>query len=126
MSEANQQPIEQQRDAKGIPLKSPYPEGVSVPVLYSTMTIIITTIGTIIAYFSSYFTEAKVAAANAKIAIISDYDLGWLYLGLFLIRILTLPININLGAARKASKADLPDQHVYKGEFIYARYYIYI
>ena len=102
-------------DAKGIPVKSPYPE-VSVIVLYSAMTTIITAIGIIIAYFSSYYTDVKVAAANSKIDIISEYDLGWLYLGLFLIRILTLPININLGKARKASKAALPDQHVYKGE----------
>eukprot|EP00986_Skeletonema_menzelii_P018208 scaffold26582_cov155-Skeletonema_menzelii.AAC.4 len=101
-------------DVKGIPLKSPYPEGVSVVVLYSAMTTIITAIGIFIAYFASYYTDAKVAAANSKIAIISEYDLGWLYLGLFLIRILTLPININLGKARKASKAALPDQHVYK------------
>ena len=110
-----------ERDAKGIPLKSSYPEGVSVVTLYSAMTFIITAIGTIIAYFSCYFTESKVTAANSKIAIISEYDLGWLYLGLFLIRILTLPININLGVARKASKAGLPDQHVYKGEF-YTQY----
>jgi len=108
----SEKPIE--RDAKGIPLKSPYPDGVSVVMLYSGMTFIITAIGTIIAYFTSYFTESKVTAANAKIAIISEYDLGWLYLGIFLIRILTLPININLGMARKESKAGLPDQHVYK------------
>mmetsp|Transcript_18865 Transcript_18865/g.32163 ORF Transcript_18865/g.32163 Transcript_18865/m.32163 type:complete len:219 (-) Transcript_18865:697-1353(-) len=110
MSEAK--PVE--RDAKGIPLKSSYPEGLSVVVLYSAMTFIITAIGVIIAYFSSYYADEKVTAANSKIAIISEYDLGWLYLGLFLIRILTLPININLGKARKASKAGLPDQHVYK------------
>lgn len=113
----SEKPIE--RDAKGIPLKSPYPDGVSVVMLYSGMTFIITAIGTIIAYFTSYFTESKVTAANAKIAIISKYDLGWLYLGIFLIRILTLPININLGMARKESKAGLPDQHVYKGEFFF-------
>ncbi|KAL7433657.1 hypothetical protein ACHAXM_003640 [Skeletonema potamos] len=113
----SEKPIE--RDAKGIPLKSPYPDGVSVVMLYSGMTFIITAIGTIIAYFTSYFTESKVTAANAKIAIISEYDLGWLYLGIFLIRILTLPININLGMARKESKAGLPDQHVYKGEFFF-------
>ena len=103
-------------DAKGIPLKSSYPDGVSVAVLYSVMTTIITAIGIAIAYFSSYYTDAKVAAANSKIAIISEYNLGWLYLGLFLVRILTLPINISLGKARKESKAGLPNQHVYKGE----------
>jgi hypothetical protein len=103
-----------ERDAKGIPLKSPYPDGTSVAVLYSTMTLVITVIGAAIAYFTSYYTESKVAAANSKLGIITDYNLGWLYLGIFLIKILTLPINISLGSARKASKAGLPDQHVYK------------
>lgn len=103
-----------ERDAKGIPLKSPYPEGTSVTLLYSVMTIIITAIGTAIAYFSSYFTESNIEIANSKIAIISQYDLGWLYLGIFLVGKLTLPIQISLGSARKASKAGLPDQHVYK------------
>ena len=78
------------------------------------MTIIITAIGTAIAYFSSYFTESNISDANSKIDIISQYDLGWLYLGIFLVGKLTLPIQISLGSARKASKAGLPDQHVYK------------
>ena len=103
-----------ERDAKGIPLKSPYAEGTSVTLFYSVMTIIITAIGTAIAYFSSYFTESTVEKADSKIAVISQYDLGWLYLGIFLVGKLTLPIQISLGSARKASKAGLPDQHVYK------------
>ncbi|KAL7447707.1 hypothetical protein ACHAWC_000043, partial [Mediolabrus comicus] len=68
------------------------------------MTIIITAIGTAIAYFSSYFTESNIEKANSRISIISQYDLGWLYLGIFLVGKLTLPIQISLGSARKASK----------------------
>lgn len=103
-------------DAKGIPISSlhVYPKTPTVPVLYSMLTGITGVIGFAIAYFSSYYTEAKVAAADAKISVLSEYDLGWLYLGLFLVKVLQLPIGINLGSARKASKVGVPDQHVYK------------
>ena len=103
-----------ERDSKGIPLQSVYPEGVSVAVFYSGAVAVLTTTGIIIAYVLSYFGDAT--AADAKIAIITEYDLGWLYLGLFLVRLLTLPINVSLGNARKESKAGLPDQHVYKSK----------
>ena len=117
-------PIE--RDAKGIPLKSPYPEGTSVVRLYSVMTFILTAIGALIAYFTCYYTDAKVDAANRKIAMMAEYELGWLYLGIFLIRILALPMNISLGSARNASKAGLPDQHVYKGALYVVRCWFWV
>jgi hypothetical protein len=101
-------------DAKGIPLKSQHPEQLPVPALYSTEFIIMSSIGVVIAYFTSYFTEAKQNAADAKISILSEYDLGWLYLGIFVVKSLKLPIYINLGSARIASKANVPDQQVYK------------
>lgn len=104
---------EKKVDAKGIPLKSPYPEQLTVPALYSLLFIIISFIGVVIAYFTSYFTEAKKNAADAKISILSEYDLGWLYLGIFVVKSLQLPININLGSARNTSKVDVPDQQVY-------------
>ena len=66
----------------------------------------------VIAYFTSYFIEAKQNAANVKISILSIYDLGWLYLGIFLVKSLQLPININLGSARNALKVNVPDQQV--------------
>eukprot|EP00567_Pseudictyota_dubia_P018773 CAMPEP_0197433662 /NCGR_PEP_ID=MMETSP1175-20131217/1520_1 /TAXON_ID=1003142 /ORGANISM="Triceratium dubium, Strain CCMP147" /LENGTH=216 /DNA_ID=CAMNT_0042962127 /DNA_START=90 /DNA_END=740 /DNA_ORIENTATION=+ len=105
---------EEELDAKGIPLKSPYPEKPSVPVLYGVMTLIVGAIGLAIAYVTSYLTEAKQSAADAKISVLSEYDLGWLYLGVFVVKFLQLPIGITLGAARKASKVNVPDQHVYK------------
>ncbi|MGK3761620.1 MAG: hypothetical protein ACI8RD_013938 [Bacillariaceae sp.] len=89
---------EKKVDAKGIPLKSPYPEQLTVPALYSLLFIIISFIGVVIAYFTSYFTKAKKNAADAKISILSEYDLGWLYLGIFVVKSLQLPININLGS----------------------------
>ena len=57
-------------DAKGIPLKSPYPEQLTVLALYS----LACSIGVVIAYFTSNFTEQN--AANVKISILSEYDLG--------------------------------------------------
>ncbi|OEU21481.1 hypothetical protein FRACYDRAFT_235107 [Fragilariopsis cylindrus CCMP1102] len=97
-------------DAKGIPLKSPYPEQLTVLSMYYIGFFINGSIGVVTAYFISYFTEAKQNAADAKILILSEYDLGWLYLGIFLVESLQLPININLGSAWNASKVNFPDQ----------------
>lgn len=103
-------------DAKGIPLKSVYPEKPSVPVLYTMFTIIPGAIGLAIAYAIITYassTESQ-SAADAKLSLLATYDLGWLYLGIFLVKLLQLPIGIILGEARKASKVNVPDQHVYK------------
>mmetsp|Transcript_26582 Transcript_26582/g.32202 ORF Transcript_26582/g.32202 Transcript_26582/m.32202 type:complete len:215 (-) Transcript_26582:209-853(-) len=100
-------------DEKGIPLKSAYPEKPSVAVFYGGMTAIFTIIGYLIARFGCY-RGTTAAPVDAKIAIVAEYDLAWLYLGLFLIKLLQLPIGINLGKARKESKIGLPNQQVYK------------
>lgn len=107
-----EKPVE--TDEKGIPIKSPYPEKVSVVMLYSGMTVVIGGIGVAIAYVSSYLSESKRSDADVKISILSEHNLGWLYAGLFLLKLLQLPININLGQARNRSKLNVPDQHCYK------------
>ena len=71
-------------------------------------------IGLAVAYFACYSPESKRESADAKIAILASYDLGWVYLGIFFVKLLQLPIAIILGTARKQSKAGLPNQHVYK------------
>ncbi|KAL7547688.1 hypothetical protein ACHAWF_010989, partial [Thalassiosira exigua] len=103
-------------DAKGIPLKSPYPEKPSVTVLYTFLTTASVLIGLAIAYVVVTFasSESSKSAADAKLELISSYDLGWLYLGAFVVKLLQVPIVIILGAARKASKVGVPDQHAYK------------
>ena len=79
-------------------------------------TIIPGAIGLAIAY--AVITDASSAesqsAADAKLGLLATYDLGWLYLGIFLVKLLQLPIGIILGQARKTSKVNVPDQHVYK------------
>ena len=65
----------------------------------------------VITYASSSESQS---AADAKLSLLATYDLGWLYLGIFLVKLLQLPIGIILGEARKASKVNVPDQHVYK------------
>ena len=85
-------------------------------VLYAMFTIIPGAIGLAIAYAVITYvssTESK-SAADTKLSLLATYDLGWLYLGIFLIKLLQLPIGIILGEARKASKVNVPDQHVYK------------
>lgn len=79
-------------------------------------TIIPGAIGLAIAYaVITYASSAESqSAADAKLGLLAAYDLGWLYLGIFLVKLLQLPIAIILGEARKASKVNVPDQHVYK------------
>eukprot|EP00563_Minutocellus_polymorphus_P003729 CAMPEP_0181031424 /NCGR_PEP_ID=MMETSP1070-20121207/6225_1 /TAXON_ID=265543 /ORGANISM="Minutocellus polymorphus, Strain NH13" /LENGTH=222 /DNA_ID=CAMNT_0023108801 /DNA_START=82 /DNA_END=750 /DNA_ORIENTATION=+ len=103
-------------DAKGIPLKSSYPENPTVPVLYAMFTVIPGLFGLVIAYATITFasSESSKSAADAKLDLLATYDLGWLYLGIFVVKLLQLPIAIILGSARKASKVNVPDQHVYR------------
>ena len=49
-----------------------------------------------------------------KIGILIEHNLGWLYTGIVLLKLLQIPIGTILGEARKASKVAVPDQHVYR------------
>lgn len=102
---------EQQVDSRGIPLKSDYPS-LPVPALYSVMTSIALAVGLGIAYAVYAFGARD--KYDAKIDLLAGYDLGWVYMGLFVIKIFQLFININLGMSRKAAKVNVPDQQVYK------------
>lgn len=99
-------------DERGIPLKSSYPESPPVPVLYMTFTTILCSIGLATAF--GIYTKGSTAHYDSKLAILSTYELGWVYIGLFVIKLGAFTININLGVNRKASKVNVPDQHVYK------------
>lgn len=100
-------------DAKGIPLKGSNPDGVPVSVFYVIMNVIFGAVGYAITWFWAY-SASKQESADAKIHLIATYDLGWLYLGIFLLKILQLPLYIMLGVTRAASRIHVPDQHVYK------------
>ena len=51
---------------------------------------------------------------RTKIGILIEHNLGWLYTGIVLLKLLQIPIGTILGEARKASKVAVPDQHVYR------------
>ncbi|KAL7540014.1 hypothetical protein ACHAXR_009799 [Thalassiosira sp. AJA248-18] len=102
-------------DSKGIPLKLVgYPDGISVAVFYIIGNSILGGIGLAAVWFLAYAPDAKRANADIKIGILAEHNLGWLYLGIFLLKILQKPIETILGEARKASKVNVPDQQVYR------------
>ncbi|KAL7549639.1 hypothetical protein ACHAWF_017778 [Thalassiosira exigua] len=115
MSANGSRPVEEV-DAKGIPLKSSFPDKPPVLVIVTLIQTAVLVIGLAIAYVVVTFvsSESSKSAADAKLDLISSYDLGWLYLGTFVVKYLQVPIVIILAEARKASKVNLPDQHAYK------------
>ena len=102
-------------DSKGIPLKHVgYPDQFSVAVFYAIGNVVLGGVGLSAAWFLAYAPDAKRASADTQIGILAEHNLGWLYLGIFLLKLLQVPIGTILGEARKASKAAVPDQHVYR------------
>jgi len=103
-------------DSKGIPLKHVgYPDNISVATFYAVGNIVVGGVGFAAAWFLAYArTETKRINADTKISILVEHNLGWLFLGIFLLKILQVPIGIILGDARKASKVAVPNQHVYR------------
>mmetsp|Transcript_13507 Transcript_13507/g.25840 ORF Transcript_13507/g.25840 Transcript_13507/m.25840 type:complete len:225 (+) Transcript_13507:90-764(+) len=101
-------------DSKGIPLKHiGYPDQFSVAFFYAIGNIVLGGIGLAAAWFLAYAPDAKRGNVDTKIGLLAEHDLGWLYLGIFLLKILQLPIGTMLGEARRGSKVAVPDQHVY-------------
>eukprot|EP01083_Nonionella_stella_P032296 88394_1 len=94
-------------DSRGIPLKSEYPDSPSVAVLYLTFTSIFSAIAGTFAYFVIVRNNEK---ADSKIAILSEYDLGYLYLTPLILKLGQFVMGINLGSNRKACKVGPPDQ----------------
>jgi uncharacterized membrane protein YecN with MAPEG domain len=58
-----------------------------------------------------YLPDSKV---ESKIRLLADYDLGWLYLAVFLLKFVPNAINAVVAARRKEARANNPDQHVYR------------
>jgi len=102
-------------DSKGIPLKHVgYPDQFSVAVFYAIGHGVLGGVGLAAAWFLAYVPVTKRANADTQIGILVEHNLGWMYLGIFLLKLLQLPIGTILGEARKASKVAVPDQHVYR------------
>lgn len=106
---------ETETDSKGIPLKHVgYPDQFSVAAFYAIGHGVLGSIGLAAAWFLAYAPDSKRTNADNHIEILIEHNLGWLYLGIFLLKLLQIPIGTILGEARKASKAAVPDQHVYR------------
>ena len=86
-----------------------------------------------ITLIAAYAREENITKSDVRVLLIKQFRLGWLYLdilvlrslqkqfdfkwlyfGVFVLRILQLPLYPELGQARKDSKINLPNQHVYK------------
>jgi len=64
--------------------------------------------------YGVYTYGGQAAKTDSKIATLAANGLGWLYVSVVAVRAAYIVAGIMLGNARKASKAALPDQHVYK------------
>ncbi|CAE8585090.1 unnamed protein product, partial [Polarella glacialis] len=96
--------------SRGIPLKSDA-DSVKIPVFYLGLTIVFGGIGLAVA--CAIYTYGVTAKYEKKIGMLAEYDLGWVYLGLIVVKLGVMLININLGIQRKAAKINVPDQQVY-------------
>ena len=103
----------------GIPLKHVgFPDQMSVASFYAIGNILFGAIGFAVAWFLAYYNPIIIRhgslSVDARIELLTQHDLGWLYLGIFLLKLLQVPFSIVLGEARKTSKVAVPDQQVYK------------
>ena len=79
-------------------------------MLYCTFTTVLALIGLGFAY--AVYTFGSTGKYSAKIDILAKNGLGYMWLGLVIMRMGLIPINIKLGMARKESKVNVPDQQV--------------
>mmetsp|Transcript_27031 Transcript_27031/g.62644 ORF Transcript_27031/g.62644 Transcript_27031/m.62644 type:complete len:217 (+) Transcript_27031:77-727(+) len=102
------------RDPKtGLPTKSSYPPGVtSVFKLYSTINSVQIMVGQ--AFAHAIYTFGDTAKTDAKISTVAAQGLGWMYLGMTVMKVANFCVDLNLGNARFNAKVHNPDQHVYK------------
>lgn len=101
-------------DAKGIPLKADHPAlamGIPIWAFYLIFNTIITSVGVATTLFVVFPSQP---AATEKLANLTSLGLGWVYLGVWVIKLGQVFLGINLGTARVGSRVAVPDQHVYQ------------
>mmetsp|Transcript_20824 Transcript_20824/g.43219 ORF Transcript_20824/g.43219 Transcript_20824/m.43219 type:complete len:224 (+) Transcript_20824:3-674(+) len=81
-------------------------------LVYSVSTFVLGSPGAVAAV-AAIFVMPCTAVLN-KIALIKSYDLAPLYFILAALQFTMLLINANLGTARRPTRVNVPDQHVYK------------
>jgi len=106
-------------DERGIPLKSSYP-AMPVPVMYTMFTSVFLVVSLAIAFAIYHF--GSTSKYDQKIHTLTVFELGWVYVGLYVIKLGAFAIDVNLGVARKESKVNVPDQQVYKVHGLNAGY----
>mmetsp|Transcript_4711 Transcript_4711/g.7141 ORF Transcript_4711/g.7141 Transcript_4711/m.7141 type:complete len:213 (-) Transcript_4711:120-758(-) len=98
-------------DSKGIPIKGPYGDGISVALMYTMMNVVFSSVFGTLSY---YLIVKGNEAAVPKLSLLAEYDLGYIYLAAIILNISQLAMGINVGNARKHCKVHNPDQHIYQ------------
>mmetsp|Transcript_28280 Transcript_28280/g.61197 ORF Transcript_28280/g.61197 Transcript_28280/m.61197 type:complete len:205 (+) Transcript_28280:45-659(+) len=97
-------------DERGIPLKSDYDKfPMPITLMYPLFTGVFIAIG-----FGVSTVILSTQQTEDRLRLIKEFNLGWIYLGVLVLKLGQLVTGINLGQARKASKVNLPDQQAYK------------
>ena len=101
-------------DKKGIPIKGPYAEKISVYILYTVMTSIFTLVMGSISYKFIISPNSSDSQILTKLEFMHQYDLGYLYASFIILKIGQFLMGMNAGNARKYCRVHPPDQHIYK------------
>lgn len=66
-------------------------------------------------YFAlSRFVPGQKQVLDAKFAFLHEYDLGYVFLAVWIVSLARNRVSVNANAARAGARVDRPDQHVYK------------
>eukprot|EP00667_Euglena_gracilis_P023644 EG_transcript_26794 len=107
------QPLLPQRDAMGIPTTSDFDKFRMPALLYFfLMNLVFMGLGQGFAW-AIYFSFGS-PAVELRLALLAEYELGWLYLASFLLRAGQSVLTALVVVWRKETKVSVPDQHVYK------------
>lgn len=101
------------RGPDGLQAASDYKESglqeVNLFVMFTVFMVQFSAVGALIAFgVTSYYPPYE------KIHVLKTYELGPVYLGIFFLRYCVQMINANLGQARRPTRCNVPDQHVYR------------
>ena len=85
--------------------------GIPIWSFYFVFTGVFTSIGLAVVHFGIY---PATPTADARIATLASLDLGYAYLGAFVMKLGIMMMGINLGGARATAKIEVPDQQCYQ------------